>query len=137
MIKNYPAKVLFGDITFKRLYDGMLMVSPILAPEESARGMFHSQSIPSQENSFSGSNVGGWNNNKIDGLIEKYETDWDPKKRKLYVNLVVDEYMQNYIAIPLYFDSQAAVIPKRIEGFNLAPHNYYETNQAEYWAFSK
>lgn len=134
LIKNEPARVFFGETMRKRNFSALAMYAWVSSPELSKRATLHSQSIPTAQNSWSGQNYPRWSNPKVDALIEKFELEFNPKKRAQISQQILKEYTTDIPVIPLYYRSEVAAIPANLSGFRLAAHLYYESSEVDTWS---
>ena len=133
IIKNEPARVFFAETTRKRKFGGMAMYAWQSAPEQSPKSSYSSSNIPTEKNSWSGQNQMGWSNAKVDKLLEQLDVEFNANKRKEIAHKLLKEYTEDVPVIPLFYRSEVAVIPGNMQGFRLAGHLYYETNEIENW----
>lgn len=133
-IKNEPARVFFGETTKKRNFGAMAMFAWVSSPENNPKSSLHSSQIPTDKNGWSGQNYVGYVNKEVDALIEKIETEFDPKKRADYAQAILKHYTNDVPAIPLYYRSDVAVTPIGLKGFMLPGHQFAETNEVENWS---
>jgi len=136
IIKNEPARIFFAESTRKRNYGGMAMYAWISSPESTPRSTLHSSNIPTKENSWSGQNQMGWSNPKVDELLDQVDVEFNAAKRKALVQKILKYYTDEVPVIPLYYRSDVAVIPTNMNGYRLAGHLVYETNEAETWSLN-
>ncbi|MFN7729268.1 MAG: peptide ABC transporter substrate-binding protein [Bdellovibrio sp.] len=136
-IKNEPARVFFADTMKKRDYGAMAMYAWVSSPENSPKSVLHSSNIPSEKNGWSGQNNMAYSNKKVDELIEKIETEFDPKKRTALAQEILKYYTDEVPVIPLYYRSDVAVTPLALKGFRLPGHQFAETNEIENWSVQK
>lgn len=134
IIKNEPARVLFGESMKKRNYV-MSMYAWSSSPESTPKTQFHSSQIPTEKNGWSGQNTTSWNNPKVDEICEKIEGEFDFKKRRALAHEIVRLYTDEVPVIPLFYRSDIAVIPKNLKNFRLTGHQFSESNFAETWKF--
>ncbi|PIS11093.1 MAG: ABC transporter substrate-binding protein [Bdellovibrio sp. CG10_big_fil_rev_8_21_14_0_10_47_8] len=134
-IKNEPARVFFGETTKKRNFGAMAMFAWVSSPEVSPKPQFHSSQIPTAKNGWSGQNITGWNDKKVDELCEKIDVEFDSKKRIGLAHELLKLYTDEVPTIPLYYRADVAVVPKTLKGFHLAGHQFSETNEVEKWQF--
>lgn len=133
VIKNEPARIYFSETLRKRKFQGLAMYAWESNPEQTPRSTLHSTMIPTEKNSWSGQNQMDWNNKKVDKLIDDLEVEFNAKKRTALAHQICKEYTTDVPVIPLYYRLQISVIPKNLQGYHLAGHQYYETNEAEIW----
>lgn len=132
-LKSEPARVFFGTTLIHRNYD-MALYSWVSTPESSPRSTLHSASIPSEKNSWSGQNSGGWVNPKVDKLIDDLEAELNPKKRAEIGKQINELYAEDVPVLPVYFRQNNSVTPKGLKGFVLIGHKMYETLNVEDWS---
>ncbi len=133
LIKNEPARVFFGETAKKRKFGGLAMYAWTSAPEQNPRSGLHSTNIPSEKNSYSGQNLMAWVNHDVDTLIDQLDVEFNPKKRIEMIHKILKAYTEDAPVIPLYYRSEIAVIPSNLNGYKLAGHRSYETNEIETW----
>jgi peptide/nickel transport system substrate-binding protein len=131
--KNEPARVFFGETTKKRKFDSMALFAWVSSPESTPKSTFSSKNIPTAKNGFSGQNQMGWVNKKVDGLLEKLDTEFKPEKRIEIIHEVLKAYTDEVPVLPLYYRSDVAVIPSQLKGYRLPGHQFSETNEVEKW----
>jgi peptide/nickel transport system substrate-binding protein len=134
-IKNQPAKVFFGETTSKRKFDAMAMYAWVSTPESDPTQNYHSKSIPSEANSYSGTNYMGWKNPKVDAAIETLNQSFDAAERKRQAQIVLAEYTKDLPSLPLYYRANVTVMPKTLAGVEPTSHIYAETYGVENWSF--
>ena len=134
IVKNEPARVLFGESMKKRAYT-MSMYAWSSAPEATPTVQFHSSQIPTLANGWSGQNTTAWNNPKVDELCKKIESEFNFNKRKALAHQLMKLYTDEVPVIPLFYRSDIAVSPTSLKNFKLTGHQYSETNVAETWTF--
>lgn len=133
VIKNYPARVLFGDIMRKRKFKGIVMSAWTYVPNVISPMQFRSAGVPTEENGWSGSNYSGYQNMKMDQLLEAVRTEFDRNKRKKIENEIMARYTEDLPSWPLYYRLDNSVIPKEMKNFRLTGHGILESNEIEKW----
>jgi len=134
ILKSEPARVFFGE-TMKRKKFDLALYSWVSMPEQTPRSTLHSESIPTEKNSWAGQNTPSWNSPTVDKLIDDLEMELEPAKRYAIGRKIVDEYTKDIPVIPVYFRPNNSVIPKAMKGFRLSGHLYYETLAVEEWVW--
>jgi peptide/nickel transport system substrate-binding protein len=137
IIKNEPARVFFGDTLIKRKFDGLMLFTWVASPQLSPKIQIKSDEIPSEKNGWSGQNFTGYSSKKVDELLEKLDLEFNPAKQKQIAQEIMKCYTQDLPVIPLYYRSDIAAIPAKMEHFRLAAHQFYETMEAEKWDIKK
>jgi peptide/nickel transport system substrate-binding protein len=132
-IRNEPARVFFGDTTSKRQFTAMAMFAWISSPENVPRTTLHSSHIPTEANNWSGQNYTGYSNPEMDRLIEETDIELDPEKRRLLWHQIQALYADELPALPLYYRSDAYLLPKWLEGLVPTGHQYGTTLWVEDW----
>jgi peptide/nickel transport system substrate-binding protein len=133
-VKNYPARVLFGEILRKRNFE-VSLYSWVSAPDGSQHSTLSSKMIPTQENSWSGSNRPGWKNAKVDEWLDQVEHEFSLAKRIKLMKKVMRIYTEELPALPLYYRSNNSVIPAELKNFKLSGHVFTEYLEVENWSF--
>lgn len=132
IIKNEPGRVFFGETTKKRRFD-MAMYAWVANPENNPRSTQHSGMISSEKNGWSGQNYPGWNNPRMDKLIEDMDGEFNPKKRIELAAEMQKLYTDELPVLPLYYRTDNAVVPKNLKNFKIPGHQFSETNEVERW----
>jgi peptide/nickel transport system substrate-binding protein len=114
-VKNEPARVLFGETVPHRDFD-MAMYAWISAPENVPRSTLYSSEIPDAANGFAGQNAAGFKSAEMDKLIDALEVELDPAKRKVLWARAQQVYATELPTLPLYFRSDAFILPKWLHG---------------------
>lgn len=133
LIKNEPAKVFFGETTSKRKFPGMVMYAWVSSPENNPRSTYHSKSIPTDKNGFSGQNYPGWVNPNVDKLVDAMDVEFNAAKRKELSSEMQKYYTADLPVIPLFYRSDISVAPKNLKNYVPTGHQFYETNVVERW----
>ncbi|HEY8272318.1 MAG TPA: peptide ABC transporter substrate-binding protein [Pseudobdellovibrionaceae bacterium] len=131
--KNEPARVFFGETMRKRNFGSMAMFAWVSNPENSPKSTFHSTSIPTDKNGWSGQNFMNWSNKKSDKLMEDLELEFNPQKRAEMVHQILKFYTDEVPVLPLYYRSDTSVVPKNLKNYKVSGHQFAETNEAEKW----
>ncbi len=132
-VKNEPARVFFGDTTRERKYGQMALYAWVASPENVPRSTFHSTSIPTKDNGWSGQNYPGWKSKDADALIEQLEVEFDFEKRKEIAAKLLKLYTDEVPVLPMYYRTDISVIPKNLTGYRMTGHQFPETNEIENW----
>lgn len=133
LIKNEPARVFFGETTKKRKFEAMAMFAWVSSPESTPRSNFHSKSIPTEKNGWSGQNNPGWVNPKVDKLIDQLDVEFDAEKRKKLSWEIQKIYTEEVPVIPMFYRADISVNPTNLKNFRAAGHQFSETNEIENW----
>lgn len=115
MLKNEPARVLFGETLPHRRFD-MAMYAWISAPENVPRSILYSTEVPDEANGFAGQNASGYKSAGMDRLIDALETELDKDKRQVLWGEMQRLYAVELPSLPLYFRSDAFILPKWLSG---------------------
>ncbi len=135
-IKNQPAKVYFGETTSKRKFEAMALYAWSSAPETDPSQGYHSRSIPTKENSWSGTNYMGWKNPTVDKAIEALNRSFDLSERQGYAKTILSEYTKDLPSLPLYYRAKIVVLPKGIAGVTPTSTQYSKAYHVERWKFT-
>lgn len=131
-LKNEPARVLFGETLRHRRFD-MAMYAWISSPENVPRSILHSSEIPSEANAFAGQNIAGFKNAEMDRLIDSLEIELDKDKRTALWAKAQQLYATELPSLPLYFRSDAFILPKWLTGVRPTGNQYPTTLWVTDW----
>jgi peptide/nickel transport system substrate-binding protein len=133
-IHNEPARVLFGETLPHRHFD-LAMYAWLSAPENSPRSIFRSDEVPTEANNYAGENLPDYKNPEMDRLIDALEVELDPAKRKTMWAKAQQIYATDLPSLPLYFRSDALILPKWLTGVqptgNQSPTTLWSTDWGE------
>jgi peptide/nickel transport system substrate-binding protein len=136
-IKNEPARVLFGQTLSERQYSGLVLFAFLSSPENVPFTTLHSTMIPTKENGGAGQNYGGFKNQAFDDLIDCLEVEPNREKREAMWHQLQQLYAEELPDLPLYFRSQAFILPKWLSGVRPTGHQYGSTLWSEDWAINE
>lgn len=134
LIKNYPARVYFGEILKKRNFD-LAFLTWVNPPSFVDQNSLSSKFIPTKENSWTGHNRAGWINKTVDQKLELASQEFDQKKRIQLMREVLRIYTDELPSIPLYYRANNSVYPKGLKNYNISGHNFTEFLEVENWHF--
>ncbi len=134
VINNQTARVFFGSTLTERKHKGLAMFAWSTAPEHLPRTTLHSDFIPTEENSWYGQNYAAYSNAEMDRLIDQIDVELDVEKRKALWKKLQHIYATELPAIPLYFRSDAYVMPNWLQGVEPTGHMVHSSNWVENWA---
>ncbi|MFL5337763.1 MAG: peptide ABC transporter substrate-binding protein, partial [Geminicoccaceae bacterium] len=133
VVKNEPPRVFFGETTTKRRFTGLALFAWISSPENVPRTTLHSQEIPSEANGWSGQNFTGFQNPRMDALLDAIEVELDRDKRAALWAELQRLYATELPALPLFFRADAHIWPKWLEGVEPTGHMAPTTLWVERW----
>jgi peptide/nickel transport system substrate-binding protein len=136
-ITNEPPRQFFGESVRKSQFPALALYALVSSSEHIPKSTFHSASIPTEANGWSGQNTYSWKNPKVDKAIELMSRELDGNKRQQLIHQIVAEYTQELPSLPLYYNADVAVTPASLKGFELSGHQFLESYRAEKWAWSK
>lgn len=134
LTKNYPARVLFGEMIRKRKFD-MALYAWVSSPNEIQKMALHSAMVPSEQNAWSGTNRTGWTNKKVDQWLEQAETEFNSKKRVAIMKNVLKAFSEELPILPLFFRGNNSVAPKDLKNYRISGHNFTEFLEIENWHY--
>lgn len=129
-IKNQSSRVFFAETIRRSEFPAMALFGRGSGTEIPPLDM-HSKSIPSEVNSYSGMNSGGWSNPEVDSLIDEMSVEFDSDKRRKLAHDFLYYYTNEVPAIPLYHRVLNSVTPANLEGYDL--DFVWSSFTAEYW----
>jgi peptide/nickel transport system substrate-binding protein len=136
-IKNEPARVLFGQTLNERRFDGLVQFAFLSAPENVPRTVLHSTMVPTAENGWAGQNTGNFRNGAFDDLLDCMDVEPDRAKREAMWHELQRLYAEELPDLPLYFRSQAFILPKWLKGVRPTGHQDSSSLWAEEWAIDE
>ena len=128
-----PARVLFGQTLQQRRFQGLAMIAWSAAPENVPRAQFHSEDIPSPENSFTGSNYTGFRNAEMDRVLDALPEELDTEKRRALWHRFEQIFLDQLPSIPMFFAAVTYITPPWLEGVNPPGNGNSTSNWAEHW----
>ena len=137
VIKNETPRILFGQTTQKREYDGALMFAWLSAPRNIPKTTLHSEMIPNEDNGWSGQNYAGFKDDETDKIIDDLEVTCEADANQALWDRIQMRYAETLPALPLYFRSEAHFVPSSLLNFNATGHQYPSTYWSEYWQISE
>lgn len=117
LIKNQPPRVFLGE-TIQRGDFALGMFGMPVPPDTSLKSQLSSDAIPNEKNAWTGGNNLRINSTKIDSLLNEFDQEWDLKKRTAIMVKIESELSNMIPFVPIYHRREAAVIPKKLAGFN-------------------
>ena len=132
-IRNEPARVYFGRTLQQRRYTGMAMFAWFSSPNNIPRSNMHSSMIPAEKNGWSGQNYTGYASSVMDEAIDKVEIECGEAEQAKWWRTIQTNYAENLPVLPLYFRSNAFIIPKWLSDITPTGHQYPSTLWIETW----
>lgn len=136
-IRNEPARVFFGETVTKRKFKAMAMFAWLSSPQNIPRTTLHSTMIPTEANNWSGQNYAGYNNPKMDKLIDDLEIQCEPKHHLQLWHDLQTRYSTDLPALPLFFRADPYIIPHWLKGIRPTGHQDLSTLTVENWRVEK
>ena len=133
IIRNEPARTLFGETLKHRDFPGMVMFSWSSSIESSPRQVLSSGQIPSAANNWGGTNYTGFHDPAMDADIDAVERELDPAKRRAIWADIQRIYATQLPVLPMVFGAEAHVWPLWLKGVTPTGHNQPTTLHAEDW----
>lgn len=116
VVKNEPARVMFGESLRKRSYKGAVMFMSDPPMDYVPIYVFHSEWIPTAANNWTGQNYMGFRNPGMDEALDAAWAELDPARRKALWKRILDIAAEEVPEVNLFFGAQAIVTPKWITG---------------------
>lgn len=133
VIKNEPARVMFGETLRHRSFTGLVEFQQD-APLDAVPITYYATAyIPTADNAWSGLNYMGWSNKEMDEALVAARAELDPEKRRILWKKILDITADEMPEIYLYFPATAIVTPKWMTGM-VNPNRWGSTtNWIEDW----
>ena len=132
-IRNEPARVFFGGTLSERRFEAMAMFAWVSSPESVPRTTLHSDHIPTPVNNWAGQNYSGFANAAMDTLIEATEIELDRERRGELWRWIQRIYAEELPVLPLYYRSNAFMLPHWLDGVRPTGHLGSSTLWVEDW----
>ena len=133
VVSNQPARVFFGGTLSRREFTGLAMFAWISSPENVPRTILHSEGIPTAENGWAGQNYMGFNDPRVDELIDTLEITLDAAAREPLWHELQQIYAEQLPALPLYHRADSYILPVWLGGVVPTGHQYDTAQTVEYW----
>lgn len=136
-IRNQPARVLFGETLRKRQFPDMAMFAWVSSPENIPRTTLYSDMIPTEDNGWSGQNYTGYVNPAMDEALDRIQVECGEDTQTALWQEIQTRYAEELPALPLYFRSNAFIIPKWLQGVTPTGNQNPSTLWVEDWTVSE
>ena len=131
--KQEPFRVLDGTTLRRRLFQGMVIEWDTKAPGAFPLTRLGSAGIPREANAFSGWNVTGYSNPRVDALMRDGLAELDLAKRQAMWDEMQEIVMDDLPQVPLYNEAFIYVSPTWMTGFTPPRSVYQPTLWIEHW----
>jgi peptide/nickel transport system substrate-binding protein len=133
VIKNEPARTLFGPTLSHREFTGLALYGWTSGIGDSPSSVLATEAIPSEKNNWGGSNYPGYSNPEFDKVSHAIEGELDPEKRAPLWEAAQKLYAEDLPVLPLFFRAEPYAIPKWLKGLEPTGHSDGSTNWVENW----
>lgn len=133
VIRNETPRVFFGTTVQQRNFGGMALFAWISAPEQVPRSTLHSEEIPSADNGWTGQNLTGFVDPRVDDLLDRIERELDPEARRVLWHELQQIYAEELPALPLFWRASPQVTPTWLEGVRQTGHMVSASMWVEEW----
>jgi len=114
-IKNEPPRLLLGTTIQKGDFQ-LAMFGQNTYPDTSLKGLYSTQEIPNEKNSWTGGNIIRYSNKSLDFLLSAYDQEWNFSKRILIMKKIENIIFENDVLIPIYHRREAFLAPRPMSG---------------------
>jgi peptide/nickel transport system substrate-binding protein len=133
VIKNEPARTLFGPTLSHREFTGLALYGWTSGIGDSPTSILASSAIPSEATRWGGSNYSGYSNPEFDKASAAIEIELSVAERRLFWQAVQKLYAEDLPVLPLFFRAEPYAIPKWLKGLEPTGHSDNSTNWVENW----
>ncbi len=133
LVKNEPARTLFGDTLKRRRFTGLAMYAWSSGISYPPRQTLAADQVPTEANNWGGSNYLDFRDAGMDAAILTAETDLDPSHQRAAWAQMQRIYAEQVPALPLFFRAEAYVLPKWLTGVRPTGHSDTSSLWAEEW----
>jgi peptide/nickel transport system substrate-binding protein len=116
VIKNEPARTMFGQTLRQRAFTGFVMYSRTPAPGAVPWGFLGSRYIPTAENGYFGTNYQGYANPEMDAVLDAARQELDPIRRKADWKRIHAMVAEDLPILPLFYYTLGYVQAKTMSG---------------------
>ena len=132
-LRNEPPRVFSSEVLNKRGLTGLAMYAWISAPQSVARTTLHSKEIPTLQNNWTGQNYPAYRNPEMDRVLDAMEIELDVEKRRALFAEQQRMYAEDLPVLPMFFRTDAFVLPKGLKGIEPTGHMHSSTLWIENW----
>lgn len=111
----------FRKTISKRHFSGMALYSWHLLPFANLTGLFNSSEIPERNSQYSGQNLPGWINTKVDSNLRSFYENIESSKKQKALEVFQEEYTKELPSLPLFYRTSLNFVTKDIQNYSLAP----------------
>ena len=116
-LRNEPSRTLFGVTTKHRAFTGLVMYSWSSNVGESPRLILGSDSIPTEQNNWSGANNVSFVDPAFDAAVNAADAELDPARRQAAWSTMQHIYMDKLPVLPLFIAVIPQAVPKWLHGY--------------------
>lgn len=102
-IRNFPARVYFGEITNRRKFPALAMYAWLFDPTAHCDQFYTSDGIPNEANGWAGQNYPGYKNAEMDKACKAASRELDEGKRNKLLQDSARFFARDLPAVPLYY----------------------------------
>ncbi|MDQ7819709.1 MAG: peptide ABC transporter substrate-binding protein [Armatimonadota bacterium] len=133
-IQNFPARVLFGEITNQRKFKALAMYAWVMSPTSDCDQLYTSDGIPTEANGWAGQNYPGYKNPEMDRVCKAASREVDEAARNRLLQQSAQIFARDLPALPLYVRASVAAAKVGLQGFTAVQlSGTYETWNAHRW----
>ena len=110
------------------------MFAWISSPRNIPWTTLHSSMIPSDSNGWGGQNYPGYASAEMDGILDRLKFECEPARNQALWNRLQTLYAEDLPALPLYFRSNADILPPWLKGVRPTGHMEPSTLWVEEWS---
>ncbi len=134
VIQNFPARVLFGEITNQRKFKALAMYAWVMSPTSDCDQLYTSDGIPTEANGWAGQNYPGYKNPEMDRVCKAASREVDEARRNQLLQQSAQIFARDLPALPLYVRASVAAAKVGLQGFTAVQlSGTYETWNVHRW----
>jgi len=122
-LRAYEWGTFYGDIKRGRFEICTLKWTPVIEPHL-MHWVFHSSSIPTEENGWRGGNRGGYENLEVDRKLDEAARLSDPDERRRRYGRVQEILADELPYVPLWHEDTVAVVSDRFAAVDVSPFGF-------------
>jgi len=133
-LRAEPPRIFFSETLNHRTFQAMGMFAWISSPRNIPWTTLHSSMIPSDSNGWGGQNYPGYASAEMDGILDRLKFECEPARNQALWNRLQTLYAEDLPALPLYFRSNADILPPWLKGVRPTGHMEPSTLWVEEWS---
>ena len=117
----------------KKHFSDIILFSRNLPSDTNYYHIFHSHSVPTIRNQYSGYNIYTWIDSRVDRILENLKYEYSPNKRYLQMTSLQKLFLEEIPAIPLFFYLKKAVVSNSVANLTIPGNQLFSSQYIHNW----